>query len=67
MSDKPLHWLQQLHDSVLNIGHHMVVLRLIEQLYNKQGVLGGVGVVGGRYLVFVIVLPIPHYIKNQFT
>ena len=46
MSDKQLHWLQ-LHVSALGIGHHQVVLRLIEQLYNKQGILGGVGVVGG--------------------
>jgi len=38
MSDKPLHWVQ-LHVSSLGIGHRQVVLRLIEQLYNKQGIL----------------------------
>ena len=37
MSDKQLHWVQ-LHVSALVIGHHQVVLRLIEQLYNKQGI-----------------------------
>ena len=45
MSDKQLHWVQ-LHVSTLDIGHHQVVLRLIEQLYNKQSILGGLGVVG---------------------
>ena len=54
MSDKQLCWVQ-LHVSALGTGHHQFVLRLIEQLYNKQGVLGGVGVVGGRDLFFVIV------------
>jgi len=34
MSDKPLHWVQ-LHVSALSIGHHPVVLRFIEQLYNR--------------------------------
>ena len=53
MSDKPLHWVQ-LHVSALGIGHHQVVLRLIEQLYNKQGIRG-CGGGGGRDLVFVIV------------
>ena len=50
-SDKPLHWVQQLHVSALVIGHHQVVLRLIEQLNNKQGILRWLGVVGGRDLV----------------
>jgi hypothetical protein len=40
MSDIPLHWVQQLHVSALGIGHHQVVLRLMEQLYNKQGIRG---------------------------
>jgi len=40
MSDKPRHWVQQLHVSALSIGHNQVVLRLIEQLYNKQGIRG---------------------------
>ena len=40
MSDKPLHWVH-LHVSALGIGHHQVIHRLIEQLYNKQGILGG--------------------------
>jgi len=39
MSDKQLHWVQ-LRVSALRIGHHQLVLRLIEQLYNKQGILG---------------------------
>ena len=39
MSDKPLHCVQ-LHVSALGIGHHQAVLRLIEQLYNKQGIRG---------------------------
>ena len=52
MSDKPLQWVQQLHVSALGIGHHQVVLRFIEQLYNKQGVRGGLGWWGGRDLVF---------------
>ena len=47
MSDKQLQWVQ-LHVSALGVGHHQVVLRLFEQLYNKRGILGGVGVVGGR-------------------
>ena len=46
MSDKQLHWVQ-LHVLSLGIGHHQVVLRLIEQLYNKQGILGGIGGGGG--------------------
>ena len=36
---KQLRWLQ-LRVSALSIGHHQVVLRLIEELYNKQGILG---------------------------
>jgi len=47
MSDKPLRWVQQLHVSALSIAHHQVVLRLIEQLYNKQGIRWLLGVVGG--------------------
>jgi len=54
MSDKQLHWVK-LHVSVLGIGHHQVVLRLIEQLYNNQGTLVRSGVAVGRDLVFVIV------------
>ena len=46
MSDKPLH-LVQLHVSALSIGHHQVVLRLKEQLYNYQGTRGEWGLVGG--------------------
>ena len=37
VSDEPLHWVQ-LHVSALGIGHHQVVLRLIEELYNKLGI-----------------------------
>jgi len=37
MSDKALHWV---HVLALSTGHHQVVLRLIEQLYNKQGIWG---------------------------
>ena len=33
----------QLHVSALCIGHHQAVLGLVEQLYNKQGILGGGG------------------------
>ena len=47
MSDKPLHWVQQLQISALFIGHHQGVFRLIEKLYNKQGILGGLGCCGG--------------------
>ena len=54
MRDKQLHWVQ-LHVSALCIGHHKIVLRFIEQLYNKQGILGEWGVVGKRDLVFVTV------------
>ena len=43
MSDKPLHWVQEPHVSALGVGHHQVVLRLIEKLYNKQGIRGGIG------------------------
>ena len=50
VTDKQLHWVQ-LHVSVLGIGHHQVVLRLIEKIYNKHGILGGVGMVGGRDLL----------------
>ena len=39
VSDKQLHWAQ-LHVLALGVGHHQVVLRIIEQLYNKQ-VYGG--------------------------
>ena len=46
MSDKQLHWVQ-LHVSALGAGHHRVVVRLIEQLYNEQGILGGVWSCGG--------------------
>jgi len=42
MSDKPLHWVQ-LHVSALSIGHHQVVLRLIEHLYHKQSIRGWLG------------------------
>ena len=42
MSDKPLHWVH-LHVSAWGIGHHQVIHRLIEQLYNKQGIRGGSG------------------------
>ena len=38
MSDKPLHWVQKLHVSALIIGHHQVVLRIIEKLYNTRSV-----------------------------
>ena len=48
MSDKPLHWVQQLHVSALSIGHHQVVLRLIEQLHNKQGIRGVIVGGGGK-------------------
>jgi len=41
VSNTQLHWLQ-LHVSALCIGHQQAVLRLVEQLYNKGGVLGGV-------------------------
>ena len=54
MSDKRLHWVE-LHGLTLGIGHNQDVLRLIQQLYNMQGILGEVGVVGGQDLVFVIV------------
>ena len=46
MSDKQLHWVR-LHVSALGIGHHRIVPRLIEQLYNKQGILVRVGGGGG--------------------
>ena len=36
MSSIQLHWVQ-VHFSALCIGHHQVVLRLVEQLYKKQG------------------------------
>jgi len=49
MSDIPLHWVQQLHVSTLGIGHHQVVLRLMEQLYNKQGIRGEWGWWGDLY------------------
>ena len=39
MCNELLHWVQ-LHVSVLGIGTHLVVLRLIEQLYNRQSILG---------------------------
>jgi hypothetical protein len=42
MSNKQLYWLQ-LHVSTLCIVHRHAVLRLVEQLYNKQGILGGGG------------------------
>jgi len=45
MNNIQLHWVQ-LHVSALCIGHHQVVLRHVEHLYNKLGTLGGVGVVG---------------------
>ena len=76
MSDKQLQWLQ-LHVSALGISHHQVVLRLIEQLYNKQGILGEVGG-GGRtrsrlcdsgwhnlelYTNFTIILPLKQLIE----
>ena len=38
----------QLHVSALCIGHHPVVFRLVEQLYNKRGILGGVRSGGTR-------------------
>jgi hypothetical protein len=47
VSNTPLHWAQ-LRVSTLCIGHHQVVLRLVEQLYNKLGILGGVGGGGTR-------------------
>jgi len=46
MSDKLLQWVK-LHVSALVIGHNQVVLRLTEQLHNKQVILGGVGGVWG--------------------
>jgi len=64
MSNKQLHWIQ-LHVLALCIGHHQAVLRLVEQLYNKRGILGGVGedlifiTVGGITLGF-IKLPLNH-------
>jgi len=36
MSNIQLHWVQ-LHVSALCIGHHQIVRRLVEQLYNKRG------------------------------
>jgi hypothetical protein len=42
MSNLQLHWVQ-LHVSALCIGHHQVVHRLVEQLYNKRGILERVG------------------------
>ena len=39
LCNKPLHWVQ-LHVSTSSIGHHQVVPRLIEQLYNTQGTRG---------------------------
>jgi len=42
MSNISLHWVQ-LHVSALCIGHHQVFLRLVEQLYNKRGIMGSVG------------------------
>jgi len=56
VSNIPLHGVQ-LHISALCIGHLQVVLRLAEQLYNKRGILWGVGVgeVVGRYFVFITV------------
>jgi len=42
MSDKQLHWVQ-VHVLALGIGHHQFVVRLIEQLHNKQGILGDGG------------------------
>ena len=42
MSNIQLHWVQ-LRVLALCIGHHQVVLRLVEELYNKKGILGGCG------------------------
>ena len=42
MSNIQFHWAQ-LHVSVFCIGHHQVVLRLVELLYNKCGNVGGRG------------------------
>ena len=63
MSNIQLHWVQ-LHVSALCIGHHQVVLRLVEQLCNKRGVLGGVG--GGETRSVVVVVPniTVHYSSN---
>ena len=53
MCNKLLHWVQ-LHVSALCVGHHQVVLRLIEQLYNKQGILeGGSGGWRGDEILFL--------------
>jgi len=48
MSNIQLHWVQ-LRVSALCIGHHQVVLRLVEELYNKRGILGGGGTRCGRW------------------
>jgi len=53
VSNIHLRWVQQ-HVSALCIDHHQVGHRLVEQLYNKRGILGVWGVVG-RDLVFIIV------------
>jgi len=51
MSNIQLHWVQ-LHVSALCIDHQQVVLGLVEQLYNKRGILGGVGGGGTRSIVY---------------
>jgi hypothetical protein len=80
MSDKRLHWVE-LHGLTLGIGHNQDVLRLIEQLYNMQGILGGVGVVGGAisrlcdsgwhnlelYKHFTITAPLKQFIKSKYS
>ena len=75
MSNTPLHWVQ-LHVSALCIGHHQVVLRLVEQLYNKRGILGcvrGGGTISGLYnsewhnLGLYQITIKPPFTLNQFT
>jgi len=41
MSNLQLHWVE-LHVSALCFGHHQVVHRLVEELYNMGGILESV-------------------------
>ena len=55
MCNKLLKWVK-LHVSALGIGHHQVVLRLIEQLCNRKSILGGSG--GGKDLIHTPLPPV---------
>ena len=57
VSNTPLHWAQ-LRVSTLCIGHHQVVLKLFEQIYNKLCILGG-----GGWSVFSVVNMQLHWVQ----